>query len=75
MRSETNLIEITVRGGIGRGKSEVLEIISNALKDFYPEGFVVGETCEGAIEEAKTTRQTAKGSSTVFMLYERTPSQ
>ena len=55
---DTNIIEVTVRGGVGCGKSEVLEVIANALNEFYRNGEsvkVAGESCKGAIEEAETT--------------------
>ena len=74
MRTETNLIEITVRGGVGRGKSEVIEVLTSALDEFYGKGSrvkVAGKVCKGAIDEAKHTGQTAKGDSTVFVFYEK----
>lgn len=68
---KTNPIEITVSGFTGCGKSEVLEVISKALRDFYGiTASIVGATCDGAIEEARTTQQTAKGEETVFVLIE-----
>jgi len=75
---DTSLIEVTVRGGVGCGKSEVLEVIANALNEFYRNGSTVkmaGECCKGAIEEAETTGQSAKRSPTVFVLYEKMPGQ
>ena len=75
---ETNLIEVTVRGEVGCGKSEVLEVIANALNEFYRNGSkvkVAGKVCEGAIEQAKFTKQSAKFVPTVFVLYEKTPKQ
>jgi len=75
---DTNIIEVTVRGGVGCGKSEVLEVIANALNEFYRNGEsvkVAGESCKGAIEEAETTGQSAKRSPTVFVLYEKMPGQ
>jgi len=75
---ETSLIEVTVRGDVGCGKSEALEVIANALNDFYQNGSrvkVAGKVCKGAIEEAKHTGQTAKGKNTVFVLYEKMPGQ
>lgn len=72
---KTNLIEITVSGRTGCGKSEVLEVIRNALHDFYEDRSstrikIAGKNPIGAIEEAKTTGQTAKSKETVFVLYE-----
>jgi len=75
---ETNLIEVTVRGEVGCGKSEVLEVIANALREFYRRGskvVVAGKVCEGAIDSAKFTKQSAKLDPTVFVLYEKTPKQ
>lgn len=76
---KTNIIEITVRGSCGTGKSEVAEVIANALNDFYNPGNnmvkVSGDTCVGAIEEAKTTGQTAKRKETIFVLREEMPSE
>jgi len=71
LRNET--IEITVTGKTGSGKSEVLEVIANALNEFYRNGereIVTGKTCKGAIEEAKTTKQTAKYGKVTFILNE-----
>lgn len=69
---KTNLIEVTVSGRTGSGKSEVLEVISNALRDHYGRSVnITGKTCEGAIKESMTTRQTAKRSNVVFVLYEQ----
>ena len=69
---KTNLIEITVSGRTGEGKSEVIEVISTALREYYGHSAnITGETCTGAVEEAKHTGQTAKGKNTVFMLYEQ----
>nr|BDD48052.1 hypothetical protein 6 [Pseudomonadaceae bacterium] len=71
---KTNLIEITVSGKVGCGKSEVLEVIKNALEKElgYPRTQikVAGFDPTGAIEEAKHTRQTTKTENTVFVLYE-----
>jgi len=75
---ETNLIEITVRGGVGCGKSEALEVIANALREFYFDGTsvkVAGETCTGAIDQARHTGQSAKKHKTTFVLYEKMPGQ
>jgi len=75
---DTNLIEVTVRGSVGCGKSEVLEVIANALSEFYRKGSTVkiaGKSCKGAIEDAETTGQSAKRSQTVFVLYEKMPGQ
>jgi len=75
---ETSIIEVTVRGGVGSGKSEALEVIANALNDFYRNGSrvkVAGKVCKGAIDEAKHTRQTAKSKNTVFVLYEKMPGE
>ena len=72
---KTNLIEITVSGRTGSGKSEVLNVIRNALFDFYGRGEgrirVAGINEIDAIEEAKITGQTAKKNNTVFVLYEQ----
>jgi predicted ATP-binding protein involved in virulence len=62
----------------GVGKSEVLEVIDNALNEFYRNGEsvkIAGKSCKGAIEEAETTGQSAKRSPTVFVLYEKMPGQ
>lgn len=70
---QTKVIEVTVSGETGTGKSEVLEVIANALRDFYPTGSrvkVAGKVCKGAIDEAKHTNQTAKDKDTVFVLRE-----
>jgi len=75
---ETNIVEVTVRGGVGCGKSEVLEVIANALNEFYRKGSsvkIAGQRCTGAIEEAEVTGQSAKRSPTVFVLYEKMPGQ
>ena len=75
---DTNIIEVTVRGGVGCGKSEVLEVIANALNEFYRNGSsvkVAVEACKGAIVEAEETGQSAKRSPTVFVLYEKMPGQ
>ena len=71
---KTNLIEITVSGKCGSGKSEVLEVIKNALdrelgcpRDRIK---IAGFDPTGAIEEAKFTGQTSKREKTVFVLYE-----
>lgn len=72
---KTKLIEITVSGRTGTGKSEVLEVIKRALHDFY--GYppthinVAGFNPDGAILDAAKTGQTAKGIGTVFVLYEQ----
>lgn len=73
---KTNLIEITVSGRTGCGKSEVLEVISNALSDFYCDKSssrirIAGKNPKGAIDEAKHTNQTAKGKKTIFVLHEQ----
>lgn len=69
---KTNLIEITVSGRTGCGKSEVLEVINNALKTYYGhQANVTGNTCKGAIGESAHTGQTARGGNTVFVLYEQ----
>ena len=68
---KTRLIEITVSGRTGFGKSEVLEVISKALRSHYGiSAKIVGDLCDGAIEEAQFTKQTAKKSDTVFVLFE-----
>ena len=75
---DTNLIEVTVRGGVGCGKSEALEVIANALNEFYRNGSsvkIAGQCCTGAIEDAEVTGQSAKRSPTVFVLYEKMPGQ
>ena len=62
---KTKLIEITVSARTGEGKSEVLEVIRNALDEFYCDKSstrirIAGKNPKGAIEEAKHTGQTAK---------------
>lgn len=72
---KTNLIEITVTGRTGSGKSEVLEVLKKALDEFY--GYprthtrIAGVNPDGAIDEAKTTGQSARGKDTVFVLREQ----
>jgi len=72
---KTNLIEITVSGRTGSGKSEVLEVIKNALEKEL--GFpathikIAGFDPTGAIKESKTTGQSANTGNTVFVLYEQ----
>jgi len=69
---KSNIIEITVSGKTGSGKSEVLEVISNALFSHYGiDVNITGSTCQGAIDEAKETGQSAKHNNTVFVLYEQ----
>lgn len=69
---KANLIEITVSGRTGCGKSEVLEVIANALRAHYGINTnITGKTSDGAIKDAETTGQTAKSSKTVFALYEQ----
>lgn len=71
---KTKVIEVTVSGETGTGKSEVLEVIANALRDYYRSGErvkVAGKVCPGAIEEAKHTGQSANDKNTVFVLQER----
>jgi nucleoside-triphosphatase THEP1 len=69
---KSNLIEITVSGRTGSGKSEVLEVISTALREHYGHrANITGETCAGAVDDAKTTGQTARGRNTVFALFEQ----
>lgn len=69
---KSNLIEVTVSGRTGSGKSEVLEVISNALREKYGRCVnITGATNEGAIEEAKHTRQTAMKNGTTFVLFEQ----
>ena len=68
----SNVIEITVSGRTGCGKSEVLEVINKALFAHYGRRVnITGSTCTGAINEAKDTGQTAKGKNTVFVLFEQ----
>lgn len=70
---QTKVIEVTVTGETGTGKSEVLEVIANALREHYKSGNrvkVAGKTCPGAIEEAQHTGQTAKDKDTIFVLRE-----
>lgn len=70
---QTKVIEVTVTGETGTGKSEVLEVIANALNAHYRNGSrikVAGNVCQGAIEEAKHTGQSAKNKDTVFVLRE-----
>ena len=68
---KTNLIEVTVSGRTGSGKSEVLEVISSALAAYYKTKNITGKVCEGAIDEARHTNQTAKKKETVFVLFEQ----
>lgn len=69
---KSNVIEITVSGKTGSGKSEVLEVISNALFSHYGVGVnITGSTCTGAIEEARETGQTANYKNSVFVLFEQ----
>lgn len=71
---QTKVIEVTVTGETGTGKSEVLEVIANALNEHYRRGSsrikVAGKVCKGAIEEAKHTGQSALDKDTVFVLRE-----
>ena len=75
---KTNVIEVTVAGKTGCGKSEALEVIKRALSDFYayPATHVriAGINPDGAIAEAAHTGQTAKGADTVFVLREENES-
>lgn len=72
---KTNLIEVTVSGRTGSGKSEVLEVIKGAIDNFY--GYprthvkIAGFNPDGSIEQAQHTGQTAKGKNTVFVLHEQ----
>lgn len=69
---KSNLIEITVSGRTGCGKSEVLEVISTALREHY--GYranITGATNTGAVDEANHTGQTARKKGTVFALFEQ----
>ena len=69
---KSKLIEITVSGRTGNGKSEVLEVINNALRDHYGRSAnITGAVCVGAIAEAAKTGQTAKHRNTIFVLYEQ----
>jgi predicted ATP-binding protein involved in virulence len=72
---KTKIIEITVSGRTGTGKSEVLEVIKRALQSFYnyPATHIniAGFNPDGAIVEAAETGQTAKAQNTVFVLYEQ----
>lgn len=67
-------IEIIVRGPTGCGKSEVLEVIYNALLDFYnnskPDFKIAGKDPRGGIEDAKITGQTARKRDIIFFLKE-----
>lgn len=75
---KTKIIEVTVKGECGIGKSEALEVIANALNEFYRRGSrikVAGKVCAGAIGEAKTTGQTAKRKETIFVLREEMPQE
>ena len=70
---KTKVIEVTISGDCGIGKSEALEVIANALNTFYRNGSsikVAGKVCEGAIEEAAFTGQTAKRKNVLFVLRE-----
>lgn len=70
---DSNIIEITVTGSTGSGKSEVCEVIANALREYYKTSKetinVAGDVNVGAIKDAKTTGQTAK--SAIFVLREQ----
>jgi energy-coupling factor transporter ATP-binding protein EcfA2 len=72
---KTNLIEVTVSGRTGSGKSEVLEVIKGALQEFYSYPMntikIAGIDVSGSIEEAKVTGQTAKKGNTIFVLFEQ----
>jgi nucleoside-triphosphatase THEP1 len=69
---KSKLIEITVSGRTGTGKSEVLELIANALTEFDPAINITGHVCTGAAEEAQTTKQTIKHQNKiVVVLYEQ----
>lgn len=74
------IIEIKVTGDTGTGKSEVMQVIENALKDFYGlHAQVVSYDLSmekasapngDVLEEAKTTGQCCKQQDTVFILSE-----
>ena len=69
---KTNLIEVTVSGRTGCGKSEVVEVINQALRNHYGiRAKITGDIDTEAIEEAKHTGQTAKKKNTVFVLFEQ----
>lgn len=69
---KTKCIEVLVCSEhVGCGKSEVMEVIRLTLQQFYgAEKVVVYEDTSGAIEEAKTTGQTARGEGVVLSLRE-----
>lgn len=69
---KANLIEITVSGRTGCGKSEVLQVIHDALRKHYgASAKITGDVNLGAIDDAKTTGQTASKKKTIFALYEQ----
>lgn len=75
---KTNLIEISVTGCTGSGKSEVCQVIKNALIAYYgshtqvasrslsEENNAVGDV----LKAAKDTGQSAKRPNTVFVIEE-----
>ncbi len=69
---KSNLIEITVSGRTGCGKSEVLQVIWEALRREYgPESNITGAVNLDAKREARETGQTANKKKTVFVLFEQ----
>lgn len=74
------IIEIKVTGATGTGKTEVVQVIENALKDFYgPHTQVVSYDLSlekasapkgDVLGEAKATGQCCKQQDTVFILSE-----
>lgn len=69
---KSNLIEITVSGRTGSGKSEVLQVIWEALRMNYgPESNITGAVNLDAKKEARETGQTANKKQTVFVLFEQ----
>lgn len=69
---KTNLIEITVSGRTSSGKSEVLEVIDKALREFYGHSVkIVDCGYKGSIEDATITGQTAKHKKTVIVMFEQ----
>lgn len=71
---QPKVITITVAGETGSGKSEVLEVIAEALRNFYQETpekiLVAGKVSRGAISQAAATGQTANKKGVLFFLRE-----
>lgn len=76
---KTKLIEILVSAETGSGKSEVMEVIENALRDFYGLNVQIASydmqlernsSGTSLIKNAKTTGQTVNIKNSVFVLRE-----